>query len=103
MGALQRTLAVSSLNLGLGAAAITQIAGYSDYTLVVGGLVGLGSYLGYVQRYVPSAFYQYQHAIGGASLGYLVGPSQGYSPGMSAVVGGAAFAGLSYYLGRGSY
>lgn len=100
---VSRNLMVVSANLGLSAAALSQIAGYQQYALPVGAAVGIASYMGYLSKYVPAVFYQYQHAAGGASLGYLVGPSQGYPAMQSALVGGAAFAGLSYYLGRGQY
>ena len=100
---LQRTLLVSSANLGLSAAAVSSLLGYSQYSLPVGAAVGIAAYMGYTQKYTPAVFFQYQHALGGASLGYVVGPSQGYPAMQSALVGGAAFAGLSYYLGRGSY
>ena len=98
-----RNLIVVSANLGLSAAVVSQLAGYPQYALPVGAAVAASAYLGYAQKYVPSQFYQFQHALGGASLGYLVGPSQGFPALQSAVVGGAAFAGLAYYLARGQY
>lgn len=95
--------AINSFNLGIGSAAITSAMGYRDYALPVGCASAAGLYLGYLDKYLPGIFYQYTHAVGGAGLGYFLGPSQGYSPLVSVAGGAAAFAGLAYYLGRGSY
>lgn len=96
-----RGLAVVSANFGFLSAALTQLAGYPEYAAPVGAVVAAANYMGYIPVALPIQLYQYQHAIGGASLGYLVGPMQGYEPLVSAAAGGAAFVALAYYLGKG--